>query len=63
MDVETRLTQNLSDLSQFVKAGTSTVSSEELEDLQRTHRQMHFIYRVSRAINTTLEQDGLFRGR
>ncbi len=60
MDVETRLTQNLSDLSQFVRAGTSTISSDELDDLQRTHRQMHFIYRVSRAINTTLEQDGLF---
>ncbi len=60
-DVETRLTQNLTELTQFVRSGSSTVTSEEIDDLQRTHRQMHFVYRVSRAINTTLEQNGLFR--
>ena len=58
-DVENRLTRNLTDLTHVIKAGSPVVSAEELEDLQRTHQQMHFVYRVSRALNSTLERDGL----
>ena len=61
LDVENRLTQNLTELGHVVRAKDgSKISGSELEDLQRTHRQMHFVYRVSRAINTTLEQEELF---
>lgn len=60
-DVENRLTHNMTDLTHVINTGVPPVSSEDLEELQRTHQQMHFVYRVSRALNSTLERDGLIR--
>ncbi len=57
---ENRLTKNLTGLTQVISVGNApSVSAAELEMLQKTHQQMHFVYRVSRALNSTLDRDEL----